>query len=321
MITLFRKLRTAFATKDRLPQDNSSRSWLQTVLITSVGVTILVLGVRHLKWLQTWELAAYDQMIRLRPAEPPDPHLLLVTITEEDLGSQDFSLPDEIINRLLIKIQSYQPRVIGLSIDRSKQKNLGAGLQNLDNVITYCTFSSMGSPEIPPPPNFPIDQVGFSDVISDDEDVIVRRSLLFAASNDKKCQTKFSFAALLAIHYLERQGIKSHFTDISHFYIGKNLFPRLSEDAGGYENIDAAGYQILLNYRDPSQFAKQVTLTEVLEGKVDPNWIKDRLVIIGTTARSVHPGFYTPYSGSSKYPQRIAPVYIHAQVASQIIST
>ncbi|PMB04388.1 serine/threonine protein kinase, partial [Fischerella thermalis CCMEE 5196] len=172
MITLFRKLRTAFATKDRLPQDNSSRSWLQTVLITSVGVTILVLGVRHLKWLQTWELAAYDQMIRLRPAEPPDPHLLLVTITEEDLGSQDFSLPDEIINRLLIKIQSYQPRVIGLSIDRSKQKNLGAGLQNLDNVITYCTFSSMGSPEIPPPPNFPIDQVGFSDVISDDEDVI-----------------------------------------------------------------------------------------------------------------------------------------------------
>ncbi|PLZ81949.1 hypothetical protein CBP16_08730, partial [Fischerella thermalis WC217] len=72
VITLFRKLRTAFATKDRLPQDNSSRSWLQTVLITSVGVTILVLGVRHLKWLQTWELAAYDQMIRLRPAEPPD---------------------------------------------------------------------------------------------------------------------------------------------------------------------------------------------------------------------------------------------------------
>ncbi|BCX07619.1 MAG: serine/threonine protein kinase [Fischerella sp.] len=321
MITLFRKLRTAFATKDRLPQDNSSRSWLQTVLITSVGVTILVLGVRHLKWLQTWELAAYDQMIRLRPAEPPDPHLLLVTITEEDLGSQDFSLPDEIINRLLIKIQSYQPRVIGLSIDRSKQKNLGAGLQNLDNVITYCTFSSMGSPEIPPPPNFPIDQVGFSDVISDDEDVIVRRSLLFAASNDKKCQTKFSFAALLAIHYLERQGIKSHFTDLNHFYIGKNLFPRLSEDAGGYENIDAAGYQILLNYRDPSGFAKQVTLTEVLEGKVDANWIKDRLVIIGTTARSVHPGFYTPYSGSSKYPQRIPPVYIHAQVASQIIST
>ncbi|MER3590349.1 MAG: serine/threonine protein kinase, partial [Mastigocladus sp. ERB_26_1] len=74
MITLFRKLRTALATKDRRPQDNTSRNWLQTIFITSVGVTILVLGVRHLKWLQTWELAAYDQMIRLRPAEPPDPH-------------------------------------------------------------------------------------------------------------------------------------------------------------------------------------------------------------------------------------------------------
>ncbi|MGJ5672070.1 MAG: CHASE2 domain-containing protein [Nostochopsis sp.] len=321
MITLFRKLCTTLTTKDRGSQDTTTRSWLQTIFITSVGVTILVLGVRHLKWLQTWELSAYDQMIRLRPAEAPDPHLLIVSVTEEDLGSQDFSLPDNIINRLLVKIQSYQPRVIGLSIDRSKQKNLGAGLSNLDNVITYCTFSSMGSPEIPPPPNFPKEQVGFSDVISDDEDVIVRRSLLFAASNDKKCKTQFSFAALSAIHYLERQGIKSYFTDQDHFYLGKTLFPRLPEDAGGYENIDAAGYQILLNYRDPSQFAKQVTLTQVLENQVDPNWIKDRLVIIGTTARSVHPGFYTPYSGSAKYPLRIAPVFIHAQIASQLIST
>ncbi|MBF2005567.1 MAG: CHASE2 domain-containing protein [Chlorogloeopsis fritschii C42_A2020_084] len=316
---LLQQLRLSLV-KDKLPQDAAVKNWLQTIFVTSVGVTILVLGVRHLRWLQPWELSAYDQMLRLRPQEAPDPRILLVTVTEEDLGSEDFSLPDNTINQLLAKLQSYQPRLIGLSIDRSKQKNLGSGLKNRDNIITYCTFSSMGSPEIPPPLNFPIDRVGFSDVIADN-DGIIRRSLLFAGSSDRKCTTQFSFAALLAIKYLEKQGFEYNFNNEEHFYIGKTKFPPLSKNSGGYQNIDAKGYQILLNYRNPSDFARQVTLTQVLQNRVDSNWVKDRLVIIGTTARSVHPGFYTPYSASPQHPPRMSAVFIHAQVASEIIST
>ncbi len=316
---LLQKLRAPLA-KDKRPGDTTAKDWLRTILMTSVGVTALVLGIRELKWLQAWELKAYDQMLRLRPPEAPDPRILLVTVTEEDLGSENFSLPDNTINKLLAKLESYQPRVIGLGIDRSKQKNLGFGLQNRDNVITYCTYSSMGSPEIPPPPNFPINQVGFSDLISD-EDGIVRRSLLFAGSDDKKCTTGYSFAAILAINYLEKQGIKYHFPEPQNFYLNKTLFSPLLEDSGSYKNLDAAGYQILLNYRDPSHLAQEVTFTEVLKGQVNPSWVKDRLVIIGSTARSVHPGLYTPYSASPQQPPRMPPIYIHTQVASQIIST
>ncbi|RUR75144.1 CHASE2 domain-containing protein [Chlorogloeopsis fritschii PCC 9212] len=316
---LLQQLRLSLV-KDKLPQDAAVKNWLQAIFVTSVGVTILVLGVRHLRWLQPWELSAYDQMLRLRPQEAPDPRILLVTVTEEDLGSEDFSLPDNTINQLLAKLQSYQPRLIGLSIDRSKQKNLGSGLKNRDNIITYCTFSSMGSPEIPPPLNFPIDRVGFSDVIADNDGVI-RRSLLFAGSSDRKCTTQFSFAALLAIKYLEKQGFEYNFNNEEHFYIGKTKFPPLLENSGGYQNIDAKGYQILLNYRNPSNFARQVTLTQLLQNRVDSSWVKDRLVIIGTTARSVHPGFYTPYSASPQHPPRMPAVFIHAQVASEIIST
>ncbi|MDM9379970.1 CHASE2 domain-containing serine/threonine-protein kinase [Chlorogloeopsis sp. ULAP01] len=316
---LLQQLRLSLV-KDKLPQDAAVKNWLQAIFVTSVGATVLVFGVRHLKWLQPWELSAYDQILRLRPPEAPDPRMLLVTVTEEDLGSEDFSVPDNTINKLLAKLQSYQPRIIGLSIDRSKQKNLGSGLKNLDNIITYCTFSSMGSPEIPPPPNFPVDRVGFSDVIADNDGVI-RRSLLFAGSSDRKCTTQYSFAALLAIKYLEKQGLEYNFNNAEHFYIGKTTFPPLLENSGGYENIDAKGYQILLNYRNPSNFARQVTLTQVLQGQIDSNWIKDRLVIIGTTARSVHPGFYTPYSASPQHPPRMPAVFIHAQVVSEMIST
>jgi hypothetical protein len=62
-------------------------------------------------------------------------------------------------------------------------------------------------------------------------------------------------------------------------------------------------------------------LTEVLTDQVNPNWVQDRLVIIGTTANSLHPGFYTPYSSLSDQPARIPRIFVHAQIASQIMTT
>lgn len=67
------------------PRNTANSGWLRTLLLTSVGVTTLVLGVRSLKWLQPWELSAYDQMMRLRPPEALDEPILVVTISEEDL--------------------------------------------------------------------------------------------------------------------------------------------------------------------------------------------------------------------------------------------
>ena len=181
----------------------------------------------------------------------------------------------------------------------------------------------MGRDEIPPPLNFPIDNVGFSDVVADNEDdQILRRSLLFAYSTDKKCTTSFAFGALIAIDYLQKQGIEYQFTKKGDFQLGKTLFPRLRANSGGYQHLDADGYQILLNYRHPNSLADQVTLSEVLSGRVNPNLVKDRLVIIGTTAANLLPGgFYTPYSALPDQPAKMPALFVHAQIASQIIST
>ena len=318
MTELLLKLRIAWS-KYRCKNETTAKGLLQTVAIASVGVTAIILGVREFKGLQSWELSTYDQMLRLRPPEAPDPRILLVTITEDDIQREKWPLSDSTINRLLAKLQSDQPRVIGLDIYRPQQKNLAAGVRRTDNIISICAFSSMGNEEIAPPPNFPIGNVGFSDLISDD-DRIVRRSLLFAnAHKDKKCQTSLSFASLLATKYLEKQGIKPHFINKQNFQLGKTFFRRLTESSSSYEHLDAKGYQILLNYHDPLRFVKQVSLTQVLTNQLNPNLVKDRLVIIGTTARSVNLGFYTPYSASPQQPPRMFPVFIHAQVASQTI--
>ncbi|TAE61315.1 MAG: CHASE2 domain-containing protein [Nostocales cyanobacterium] len=297
---------------------------LSIILASSVGVTAGIWGIGELKWLQLGELGIYDQMLRSRPLEPIDHRILLVTITQNDLNREPWPLSDQTINKLLAKLQSHQPRVIGLNIYRYQQKNLAANLSHKDHVIATCLLSNIGRLEVDPPVNFPMENIGFDDVVTDNAiDQVIRRGLLFSdlTNQDVKCQTQISFATLLAINYLDKQGIKASFTENHQLKIGKKIFPRLDENAGSYQDTDANGYQILLNYRHPNQSFTQVTLTEIINDKVNPQLIRDRLVIIGTTSPNIHPGYYTPYSRLANQPIRTHRVFIHAQIASQIIST
>ncbi len=300
-------------------QNHTPLGKLSLVVAASVGVTAILLGLRHNQLLQRWELDAYDWMVRSRSLAPLDDRLLLVTVTEDDIKREKSPyLADATINNLLVKLDSYQPRVIGINIPRSQQNNLGDGIANKNNIISICKFSSLDTAEIPPAPNVAIETVGFNDLMSDDSDRIVRRALLFA-DPDKKCKAHFSFAALLAINYLKKEGIKRSFS-ANDLVLRNTVLPGLKRTSGSYEKMDAGGAQIMINYGHPD-VARQVTLSEVLNDKINPNWVKDKLVIIGNAAPSIDRGLYTPYSALQK--QRIAwyPLFIHAQVASQILST
>jgi CHASE2 domain-containing sensor protein/predicted Ser/Thr protein kinase len=296
--------------------DNKPAYWLLTILLSSLGVTAFIWGVRELKWLQSWELKAYDQMLQQRPLEKPDERIVVVTIDEGD----KWPLSDETVNKLLVKLESYQPRVIGLNIYRPEQKNLAAGVKDKKNIIAICLMKSLGNKDILPPLNFDEHSVGFSDVIPDDQDnEILRRTLLFATPAKGKCTTRYSFASLLALDYLKKE---FNFDDKNNYKLGKSTFPKLSPNSGSYKNIDPGGYQILLNYRNTNiaqNIAQKLTLAEVLNGQVDPKLIKDRLVLIGSIASS-QSGFYTPYSSASNQPSRMPAVIVHAHIVSQIIS-
>jgi CHASE2 domain-containing sensor protein len=191
-------------------QDNKPKGKMWLLLVTSVGVTALITGIRHSQWLEPFELTAYDYLIRSRAATTPDNRLLVVKVTEDDIRREGYPLPDTTVNRLLVKLESYQPRVIGVNIYRPEQKNFGDGVKNKNDIIGVCKFSSLKQPETPPPSNFIINNIGFNDLALD-SDRTMRRALLFAKSEDKKCNTGYSFASLLAIVYLEKQNIKSDF--------------------------------------------------------------------------------------------------------------
>ena len=198
--------------KKRERQTLSSRSRLQTVLVLSVVVTALVMGVRQLGMLQTWELQAFDQQMGLRPNEGPDPRLLVVTVTEKDVQNQPAkerlgaSLSDRSLTQLLEKLESYQPRVIGLDIYRehpviAQHANLATYLRQSDRFIAICKAgdddNNLG---VSPPPEIPAQRLGFSDVVGD-LDGIIRRQLL-AMAPASPCNTDKSFSLQLAARYL-----------------------------------------------------------------------------------------------------------------------
>ncbi|MFW9259593.1 CHASE2 domain-containing protein [Nostoc sp. CALU 546] len=299
----------------------------------SLVITALVFGVRLLGILQSSELKIFDQMMRLRPDERIDPRILVVTIDDEDLKYQDNqgmkrrgSLSDTALAQLLEKLKPHQPSVIGLDIIRdfpvsNDQPELANKLQNNDNFIAICIGNDLttGDKGIEPPPEVPTERLGFADVVVDD-DKILRRYLWGATFNSKTaCETEVSLSLKLALYYLAKKGIKPETTHSEDLLLGKTRLQRLQARAGGYQNLHNDGYQMLLNYRSRN-IARQVSLRNILENSFDPSWVKDRIVIIGVTARSVKDDFYTPYSLNEQSDQIMRGVFVQAQMVSQITS-
>ncbi|WP_413160318.1 CHASE2 domain-containing protein [Capilliphycus salinus ALCB114379] len=301
----------------------------RNILASSIVITGLVMGFRFLGILETWELKTLDALIRLKPDQPPDPRLLIVTVTESDIQAQNpnelrGSLSDPALKQLLEKLNQHQPRVIGLDIYRpfpvqQNQQDLANLLKQSKNFIGICELGGdEDNPSVPPPDEVPLQQVGFSDVPLD-RDGIVRR-LFFGMSSNPECNTEKSFSFQVAYHYLQDEGIEFKRISDKTFQIGSVEFKKLEAATGGYHRLDAMGYQILLNYRSSQAPAKTVTLGHILNDRFDPKWIEDKIVLIGTTAESIDDGFLTPYSAGYS-PLKFTPgVFIQAQMISHILS-
>ncbi len=290
-------------------------------LITSLLAAGLVLIVRQVGGLQTLELMSFDQMIRQRPDAGQDERLLIVAITEDDIRLQKrWPVSDQVVAQLLEKLQQNQPRVIGLDIYRDVpqppgQIELKKQLQ-APNVFTVKLLADTDSSGVAPPPGMPEKRVGFSDIVLD-PDAVVRRNFLYAELDN---ESLYSFSLRLSLAYLANHGYSMQVAS-DHLQIGNARFWSLTANSGGYQGLDDRGHQVLLNYRTPNEIARQVTLTEVLSGRLDPSWVKDKLVLIGTTAPSAKDIFLTPFNLTVDQSPKTPGVFVHAQMVSQIIGT
>ncbi|MDR4498990.1 MAG: adenylate/guanylate cyclase domain-containing protein [Candidatus Scalindua sp.] len=306
------------------------RSPLSISLLVSILVFFTITGLRSTGRLEYLELATYDWFIRLSPKDKdPVSHsrIVLITISERDIHNQGrWPLTDSTIAKVLKTLTIYQPRAIGLDIYRDipvppGSEELDEILTQNSHIVTVMKFGNDVEIGIPPPKAHEnTDQIGFNDIIVDPGG-IVRRSLIFL---DDGKTISYSFALRLALLYLQEEGItpQPDGSNPQHIRLGKTTTIRPFEsNDGGYVGADARGYQFLLDFKETQNTFPSITLTDLLSGKIEPEIIKDKIVMIGVTAEGVKDFFYTPYSRDSSNNQQVSGISLHAHMVSQLLRT
>jgi diguanylate cyclase (GGDEF)-like protein/PAS domain S-box-containing protein len=303
----------------------SLNHWLRQerrLRLTAASVAVIVTLLRLAGALQPLELMMFDQLIRLRPLEPVDKRILIVAITDQDISRMGaWPLSDGGMAALLRRISAAHPRAIGLNIYRNLpvgtgQTELRQVFQTTPNLIGIEKLADAERESIPPPPLLAAqNQVGFNNVVIDSDNQ-VRRAILFISRGH---QLHRSFALTLALEYLSAKRISLR-SQGERVQLGRATLMPLHPNAGGYIGADVGGYQILANPRNPAASFEHVSLTDVMAGRVRPEQIRDRIVLIGSTATSLRDFFYTSYSSNGGNADPISGVELHAQIVSQLLN-
>ncbi|MEG4233864.1 CHASE2 domain-containing protein [Microcoleus sp. Pol11C3] len=305
------------------------KKWLnreRRVLITASAVASAVIVMRWFGFFQVWEWVAFDHFVRWRPAEPIDSRIVIVEIKEADLQKYGYPISDAVLAQLLQKLHAGKPRAIGLDVYRDLPTQPG----NAELLKTFKTIPNLIGIELmpdetrlgvrPPPVVDKLDRIGFNNVVID-ADSKVRRNLLYAWPGDGK--THQSFALRLALLYLKSEGISPQRARVNPKYLqlGKGVFRPFQPNDGGYVRSDSRGYQILTNLRGSRGSFRSASMNDVLSGTVPADFVRSRVVLIGSTAPSLRDFYQNAYSsGWFDPPQQIPGVELQAHFLSQILS-
>ena len=298
------------------------------VWITASGVAGCVIALRLTGLLQPWELGALDEFFRVRPLEPVDDRIVIVGLNESDLKRFNWPISDTTLAQLLQTIEAAKPRAIGLDLYRdlpsgSSQSALLKTFRDIPHLVGIEQLKDHESDGVAPPPVLAeLGQVGFNNVIFD-PDLKVRRAFLYwKKQSDGNIYQSFSLK--LALTYLKTNGIEEQAATENSRYLrlDRAVFPQFRSNDGVYTQADDRAYQILVNFRGAAHHFRTVSVADVLDGRVSAEGLRDRIVLIGSTATSLKDLISTPYSSSwTKAPEPMAGVELQANFISQIIST
>lgn len=313
-----------------------------SLLLSSVGIVVLVCLARLLGLWEGVELQALDLFLRYRPAETTDEKITILEITDADLQALGtYPVPDDAMVQLLEKLESYEPRVIGLDIfrdlpvinpvepdvDSAKRANqallalLQGDINPAETGADIVVIEKILNPPVAAPAGVPFENIGFADALLD-SDGFVRRSLLASPSAADPYDYHLSFTIQLAAKYLAKEGfeLNNGLKDENTMRFGETELFRFTHSSGGYHSQDTGENPVvLLNFRNHPEPFQKLSLSEFLAGDFTEEWIRDRIILIGMTAVSTK-DYINSAAISNTNPGLVPGVEIQAHAISQIIN-
>lgn len=285
----------------------------------------IIIGLRSAGFFQFVELATYDIYLRLKEQQNvPEPRVVLVQTVETDIQKLgEWPLTDSRMAETLNKLLANAPRAIG--VDLYRDIPVSPGTDELNSLLTSDQrvfiiekFGADKSKHVAGPAVLRgTEQIGFADVPVDD-DGVVRRGLLFLDDGEN---FSVSLALRLVMAYLAEEGITPQpgSPNQEHIRLGEVTFAPFEASDAFYSNADDRGYQYILDFKGGANRFKTYSLSDVLEGRADPNAIRNSVVIFGVNAESVKDEFLTPYDRFTARGQATAGIAVHGYEVSQLI--
>ncbi|MBW4628496.1 MAG: CHASE2 domain-containing protein [Brasilonema octagenarum HA4186-MV1] len=309
------------AAKRKAQKLRLSKCWMGCI---GGGVASFVILVCLTGLLQRMEWSMLDWFFQARPPAAVDPRITIITIDEPDIKQiGQFPVSDQVIAQAIRTIKSYKPRAIGLDLFRDfpiepGHQELVEVYKTTENLIGI--EKAVGSQVAPPPTLAQLGQVGLADQVLD-ADGKLRRALLSVQLENSSLHLNLGLQ--LALRYLEAEGItpQPQTNNRDQIQLGKAVLVPFQPNDGGYVQADAGGYQVLLNFHGTEQNFETFSIIDLLANKIPQNKMRDRVILIGSTAQSVKDMFQTPYSSHNFASLKQMPgVMIHANITSMILS-
>ena len=266
----------------------------------------LLVGLQSSPLVETANLLVYDMAINLRNRSNDDPvedltwPITVVGINEADIKRFGWPLDDTLLCGALKQLDTYGASAIGLDLYRDQAKPcLQNEIQRNPRLISIRNELN-GIAAIPGTPDR---QQAFNDLVMD-ADRVVRRDLVHVGGQ-KDAMRSLPLRLLETASESRDPGRQLEQLKDHHW---------LEEQSGGYQSLDAAGYQSMLPVYPPGRYPV-LDLTALLEGDVREEMVRGRVVLIGNVAPSLRDLFeisHSRFTNSSKFFE-VSGVELHAQ--------
>jgi adenylate cyclase len=298
-------------------------------MLTGAGI----LGFRSVGFLESLELFSLDILLVIRPIEQPDPRIVIVEVTDDDLQrarksglQRQWPWSDRIFARLIGQILADKPLAVGVDkfLDLPTTEGRAELIQAIAQQNQPIKIPIVNATKFPdgdqqygvelPSDLVKISSSGFVNLITD-RGVMVRRALL--GGDDS------SFAFELTQQYLAKKysGRVMEFDPKTKLLSFNSIpIPRFTANFGGYNQEDDRGYQTLINFRNSAKAFEHISAVDLLEGKIKTSVLSDRIVLIGITGDSVKDRVPSPVSQFNGISSTTPGVEIHAHIISQLLA-